>query len=275
MKKSPTVSVLMPAYNAEKYIAEAIESILSQTYTDFEFIIADDCSTDKTSQIIEKYQQRDQRIHLLKNQINLGIAKTRNILLRQSQGTYIAWLDSDDTALEKRLEKQVSCLEEHKDIALVGSNLNIINENSEVIATRKYPTSPALIHKCILRYCPIAQPSVLVRSNIIKYLKYDENLEICEDYDLWLKINSKYKIMNLNEALINYRISTTQSKSIKLKKTIINTLLIKKKWLFSMKYFRFSALLRYLLELGLLIFPNKVITFIFKVSTYKSVKPNL
>ncbi|MFW6383201.1 MAG: glycosyltransferase family 2 protein, partial [Nanoarchaeota archaeon] len=137
MNKKPKVSVLMPAYNSQDYISDAIESILSQTYTDFEFVIIDDCSTDDTWKIIKKYAKNDKRIKAFKNVKNSGVTVSLNNGLEKCSGDYIARMDSDDVSLPKRLEKQVEVLENGK-ADVVGTNIYFIDEQGKVFGKRKY-----------------------------------------------------------------------------------------------------------------------------------------
>ena len=121
MANLPILSVLMPVFNSELFVAEAIESILNQTFKDFEFLILDDASTDKSFEIIKDFGKRDSRIKVCQNEKNLGVVESRNKLINLSKGKYIAWLDSDDIAIKTRLEKQVNFLEEHPEIGMVGA----------------------------------------------------------------------------------------------------------------------------------------------------------
>lgn len=123
--QDPKVTVLMPAYNAEKYIETAIESILNQTYKDFEFIIVNDCSTDSTLDIIERYAKQDKRIKIISNKENQKIAQTLNNGLKEAKGKYIARLDADDWSYPERLEKQVNFMEENPDVVLSSGNMEI------------------------------------------------------------------------------------------------------------------------------------------------------
>lgn len=267
MKNPPLVSVLMPAYNAEKYIVEAIESILNQTFTDLEFIIINDNSTDSTEKIIEAYSQKDNRIRYICNPVNLGISKTRNLLINEARGQYIAWLDSDDVAQEQRLQIQFSFLKENN-YTMVGSSLVIIDKASNALGWRHYPKPYKEIKNSALLSNPFAQSTVMIESRVAKAFKYNEQLEVCEDYDLWLKIIQEHRVANMPEALTKYRITDSQSKTIKLKKTIFNTLKIKKKWLFNSGYFRLLNFSRFIAELCLLTLPNKLIIKLFKKLTY-------
>ncbi|MBM7409116.1 glycosyltransferase family 2 protein [Methanococcus maripaludis] len=272
IENNPTVSVIMPNYNNEKYLPEAIESILNQTYENFEFIIIDDCSTDNSWKIIQKYAEKDNRIKAFRNEKNLKIVKTRNkgFKLMSSNSKYIAIFDSDDISMPERLEKQVAFLEKNPDYGLVGSHTLIIDENSEIIGYRKYETDFKKIIKNMLKKNQFAQPSVMIRKSAIYNVGfYDDEFEVCEDYDLWFKFAKNYKIINIDEFLLKYRISNTQSKSTKLKKTLIYTLKVQKKWLFDKKFFNIFGLIYYGLEHLMYFLPSKVVLKLFKVLNYE------
>ena len=128
---APKISVIMPTYNSESFLRESIDSILNQTFKDFELIVIDDCSTDSSLKIIKEYKRKDNRIFFLKNDKNLGHNKTRNKGLKIAKGKYIAILDSDDISLEKRLEIQYAYLEKNPHIFLVGSSAIYIDENGK------------------------------------------------------------------------------------------------------------------------------------------------
>ncbi|MBA2850515.1 glycosyltransferase involved in cell wall biosynthesis [Methanococcus maripaludis] len=269
---NPLVSVIMPNYNNEKYLPEAIESILNQTYENFEFIIIDDCSTDDSWNIIQNYVKKDNRIKAFKNEKNLKIVKTRNkgFELMSKNSKYIAIFDSDDVSMPKRLEKQVNFLEKNLKFGLIGGHTYIINESSKIIASRKYETDFKKIIKNMIKKSPVAQPSVMIRKSVLDDVDhYDEKYDVCEDYDLWFKIANNYKIGNLDEFLLKYRITETQSKSTKLKKTLRHTLKIQKKWLFNKKFFSVFGVIYYGLEHLMYFLPSKVVLKLFKVLNYE------
>lgn len=199
-----TVSVVMPTYNAEKYLKEAIDSILAQTFTDFELLIVDDNSKDKTIDIIKSYQ--DPRIKLIEGP-NKGIAAALNKGIREARGKYIARMDADDISLPDRFKKQVEFLEKHEDISLVGSWFVIFPQNILRCFSEK------ITYLDLLRECCIAHPTVMFKKEIfIKYkLYYDENIAACEDYDLWSRAIQFIKIANIPEVLLKYRSSDTQA----------------------------------------------------------------
>ena len=142
IEKNPLVSVIIPCYNAEKYVESSIRSIMSQTYRNLEIIITDDCSTDGTFEILQKLVKEDSRIKLYKNEINLKIVKTLNNMIEVSLGKYIARMDADDISLPKRIEKQVAFLEQNTDISFLGTNAVLIDEKNFVIGKSHLPLSP-------------------------------------------------------------------------------------------------------------------------------------
>ena len=202
------VSVIMPAYNAEKYIAAAIDSILSQTFGDFEFIIINDCSTDRTEEIVLSYE--DPRIVYLKNDENLGVAKTLNKGLAAAKGKYIARMDADDISMPERLAKQVAFLEMNPNIAVMGTNVEIFNETG-TICTGWSATEPEQMKVDLLYACGLAHPSVMIRTDAIRDLGgYDPEFNGLEDYELWCRVTEKHQITTLPDILLRYRIHGSQ-----------------------------------------------------------------
>lgn len=201
-KKTPKVSVLMPAYNSEKYIAEAIESILNQTFKDFEFIIINDGSKDNTAKIVKSFAKQDKRIKFIDNKKNQGVAKTRNQLLNLASGEYIAYQDSDDISLPQRLKVQVEFLDKHSDIFAVGSGMETFPKIEKVI----YMESPKLLDFYVANMVPNAVVCFR-KSDVDKYgLKYKDDYQTCEDYDFWVSAARVLKFYNLPEVLIKYRV---------------------------------------------------------------------
>ena len=135
----PLVSVIMSVYNAEKFLNSAIESITNQTFTDFEFIIIEDCSTDKTLEILREFKEKDNRIKIIqkeKNEGPKGFIKNLNLGLNMAQGKYVARMDSDDISLPERFQKQVIFLENNPEISMVGAQIDFINEKNEIIGEK-------------------------------------------------------------------------------------------------------------------------------------------
>ena len=205
----PLVTVLLPCYNSEKYLKECIDSILKQSYAKFELLIINDGSIDKTGSIINQY--KDDRIVYVENDKNEGIVKSLNKGIAIASGKYIARMDADDLMHTERLQKQVEFLErpENHDIGIVGCNHYIIDTLSKPISLRQYPSNDAEIRTIMLFACPFCHPSVLMRIEVFKKMKYPSNYKHIEDYALWFKIASKYQLANLPDFLTYYRIHET------------------------------------------------------------------
>ena len=224
-KVNPKISVVMAAYNAEKYLHESIESILNQTFTDFEFIIINDGSIDKSLEIIESYN--DKRIILI-NQKNSGVAKARNVGIEKSQCKYIAILDADDIAKPSRLKKQYEFLNNNLDYIVVGSNAEIINCEGNFIYETNLPTSEKTMRK-FLPNLPTLLPSIMFRkSTFYKAGQYPGYMLAGEDTVLFNKMAKFGKIANIKEPLIQYRIiptslSTRSSRGSKRLDKIVNS----------------------------------------------------
>jgi glycosyltransferase involved in cell wall biosynthesis len=275
IENNPLVSVIMPNYNNEKYLAEAIESILNQTYRNFEFVIIDDCSTDNSWNIIQEYAKKDNRIKAFKNEENLKIVKTRNkgFGLMSPASKYIAIFDSDDISMPERFEKQIKFLEKNPDYGAVGSHTFIIDENSEIIGKRKYETDFKKIIKNIIKKSPVAQPSVMIKKSVLNEVgPYNEKYTRCQDYELWFRIAKDYKIGNLDESLIKYRVSKTQGKTTNLKETLKFTLDIQRNWIFNKKFFSIVGIIYYCLEHLMYFLPSPIVLKLFKVLTYENTK---
>jgi len=195
----PKVSVMMPAYNVENYIKEAIESILNQTFQDYELIIIDDGSTDSTYQVMEYYAQKSNKIRIFKNEKNEGLVYTRNRLLELANGEYLAALDSDDISLLDRLEKQVNFLDKNPEIDLLGGGLEFFREGSDEKSYLLFLTDPEQIECKLLFHNMFTQTAIIYR-NKVKNLKY-HNHALAEDYDLWVRISWQGKVTNLADVL--------------------------------------------------------------------------
>ena len=264
----PILSVIMPVYNTEKYLKDAVESILTQTFAHFEFIIIDDCSTDSSYEILQTYAEKDSRIKLYKNEANRGISYTRNKLINLTSTNFLATQDSDDISMKERLEKEYNFLVAHEEYAVVGSNNEIIDEQGKTIWYRAYSNN---IPSVILKKSPLSQPSTMFRKNIFLEVGWYDNINYGEDYDLWLKFYSRwYKIKNLDKILLKLRIREGQSKYDKLKQTLKNTIFIQKR---AIKEYgihpSFSDKAYIFLEKILLHFPKGIIIGLFKLLAYK------
>lgn len=219
----PKISVIMPAYNAERYIREAIDSILRQTWSDFELIIIDDGSTDSTAAIIAEYT--DNRIRFCPNAQNMGVAATLNRGLELACGAYIARMNADDISLPERFAKQAAYLDAHPDVTVCGTAIELFCEGS-VTGTRFPAAGPEKLKEDLFFSCGIAHPSVMMRrAAILELGGYDPAFNGMEDYELWCRVAEKGKITVLPEILLRYRIHSgqvTQNPSPKFKEQMQN-----------------------------------------------------
>ena len=198
---TPKITVLMPVYNGEPYLKEAIESILNQTFQDFEFLIINDGSTDKSLEVIRSFN--DARIKIIENPQNLGLIATLNIGIKNSTGEYIARMDQDDIALPQRLEKQYKFMEEHPEIGVSGSSMQIIDEERIMKAFTEHKQLKFIS----LFDSPLCHPSVIIRKSVLEEhnIFYDEKFKHCEDYELWARLLWITELANLPEVLMLYR----------------------------------------------------------------------
>lgn len=203
------VTVLMPVYNGERYLREAIESILNQTFTDFEFLIINDGSTDSSVEIIESYN--DPRIRLVHNEKNLKLIATLNKGIDLAQGEYIARMDCDDISLPERLEEQVEFMDANLAYALCGSWVEVIDENNVPTGLIwKYEGDHNKILAALLSANQFAHSTVILRKSILTQgFYYDANYAHAEDYELWLRIADSFKVSNIQKPLVKYRVHST------------------------------------------------------------------
>lgn len=198
----------MPAYNAEPYITEAINSIINQTFKDWELIIIDDASTDNTAQVAAKLAATDPRIHLYHNQTNLHICKTLNRGITLAQGELIARMDADDWCYPKRLEWQQSFMQKHPGVVVVGGALELCNEQLEPYGLREYSLDDATIRQSLFRHSPFVHAATMYRREIaLKTGGYNPSLFDAEDYDFFFRMGNYGKFSNLPQTLYRYRIN--------------------------------------------------------------------
>jgi glycosyltransferase involved in cell wall biosynthesis len=204
--QSPTISVLMPVCNCEKYLKESIESVLNQTYEDFEFIIIDDGSTDKTLCISNEYANRDKRIKVI-NQSNSGIVVALNRCLREAKGQWIFRMDGDDIALPQRFSLQVKKIKEDSTLVLLGGWCQQINSKGKPLKVNKYPVK----HMKLLRYLETEKPffphptACFRRDIAIRLGGYRERFRHAEDLDLWLRLSRNGRIGCCGKVVLQLR----------------------------------------------------------------------
>ena len=197
----PKISVLMPVYNAEEYVADAISSILEQTFSDFEFIIINDGSRDKTAAIVKSF--KDERIKFIDNPKNQGLIVVLNQGLDLCRGEYIARMDADDISYPERFAKQIDFLDNHLDVGLLGTAGENFGDNND----RHYQPEDVDVIDLLRGVC-FYHPSVMIRRSVLidNGLKYNKNYYLVEDYELWARMLKVCRLCNLNEILIKYRV---------------------------------------------------------------------
>ena len=205
------VSVIIPVYNGEKFLRDAIESILAQTYPDFELLVIDDASIDGSLELIRSYD--DPRMRILENPVNLGLSGVRNRGIKEARGEYIAFLDCDDISLPTRLEKQVRLFETNPEVGLCGTWTRTFGDT--VSSEWRYPAHSDILRCRMIFDNPFATSSVMLRSEVLARIRthFDTRFPPAEDYELWERISKKYRVANIPEVLNLYRIHDRQTSS--------------------------------------------------------------
>jgi len=227
---NPKVSVIMSVYNGEKYLEEAIKSILDQTFQDFEFLIVDDGSSDRTPLILDEYKRKDQRIRIIKNPENIGLTKSLNKAIKEAKGEYIARQDVDDISLPQRLEKQVYFMENNRKIALLGSAVGIIGEENDILR-KKVQCPKNQLTKRLKKRNFFVHGSLMIRKNILERVGfYDEEMKMAQDYELSLRISKVAPIACINEICYLLRRHEKMLSHKKFFEQVYYTALAKKKY---------------------------------------------
>lgn len=266
------VSVVMPVYNAELYVEEAIESIIGQTFKGWELIVVDDASTDGSLALVKKIADNDSRIRVIALPNNVGHQRARNKGIMEVRGKYYAVQDADDISLPVRLEKQVAFMEANPKIAIVGSHIQIMDEDGCVYAMRHYPESAAAVKKSAILFNPFAASAAMVKADVLKRLGgYPlHTKKIAEDYALWLKILSECEGVNIPLFLIKYRLFQSGDKNT-VRQKLINNIRVKRVWVLHKQYFSFMGLVRFILENILILLPQRFVLMLFKRWTLKPI----
>ncbi|HEY0743696.1 MAG TPA: glycosyltransferase [Chryseosolibacter sp.] len=207
--KTPKVSVLMPVYNAERFLREAIDSILIQTFEDFEFIIIDDGSTDSSVDIVQSYV--DPRIRFFKNEVNLGISETLNRGIRLASCELIARMDADDVSYPHRLQKQVDYMQAHPNCALLSTWARVITHDKRFVRLERYRSK--FYYYNLTFECWMYHPTIMFRKQPVEAVGM-YSMRYSEDYDLFWKVSTAFEIGNLAEALVDYRLSPTSLNTV-------------------------------------------------------------
>lgn len=211
----PKISVILPVYNASLFLKKAIDSIINQTYTDWELIIVNDGSTDNSEDIIVNYS--DNRIKYSRNETNSGLITTLNKAITLCSGKYIARMDADDISLPSRFESQLSFLERNTEYAMCGTFARIIDQEDKITGKIVHVTDNDYLKVNMLFSVPFVHPSIMIRKDILETELFDKEYLHAEDFDLWTRIARKHKVANIPDFLLKYRwhnsnVSVTNSK---------------------------------------------------------------
>ncbi len=224
MKTTPDVSVIMPVFNGERYVGQAISSVLEQSYRNFELVIIDDGSRDSTKRRVERF--RDDRIRFYEHNDNQGIAASRNDGLSKAKGPYIAWLDSDDIASPSRLERQLDFLEKNRKYGLCSSNVVSIDAEGRQSSGKWWNTSNIPVDWQMLWTNPIAQSSVMIRKSLLEKppLAYDPSYSPAEDYHLWCRLVQRSRFYRLDDVLLEYRVLSDSAYHLNVEKALLDSI---------------------------------------------------
>lgn len=258
------VSVVVPCYNCERFLREAVQSILGQTFRDFELLLINDGSTDRTPEIFREFAAQDPRVRLLKNEMNSGICVALNKGLDAAQGEFVCRMDSDDLAMPDRLEKQTAFLRERPGIVACGSHLIMIDESGREIGRRRYELDPARITKDKFLRSPLAHPAVMIRRSVLEEhrIRYSERFRYAECYDMWMRLSKYGDLANLDAFLLRYRLTDTATKSVHCKESLRSTIRLRAHYL--TREAGWKAYVMFFLEAALLCLPARVILSLFR-----------
>jgi glycosyltransferase involved in cell wall biosynthesis len=268
--RTPVVTVLIRVYNGERYLGEAIESVLRQHFSDLELLVIEDGSTDSTAVILEGYTG-DRRLRIIR-QPNRGLSYSARRGVEEARGAYIAILDADDRSHPDRMEKQVAFLSGHPDHVLVGSALQIIDEAGRPTGYRRYPLEDAAIRKATMLYNPFGHSSICFRrADALACGNYTTEFQGAEDFDFNVRLRTRGKGANLPEALTDYRIHGGSFKAERLRRQLADT--IRLRGLIQSRYhYRYSLRARLVdaLQRGMLFLPPAVVNRAFQLAFFRS-----
>lgn len=275
-KKKPLVSVIMPVYNTGSFLVDAIESILNQTYKNFEFIIINDASTDNSLKIIKKYAEIDKRIKIINNKKRLGLAKSLNKGIKISKGEFIARMDSDDVSFKNRLEKQIKYLKRDQNLIAVGSQVKIIDNLGKIIGKKQLPTDYKSIKNFAFKFNPVSHPTLVIKREKLPkdFVFYDQKSEGAEDLNILFKLINYGKVENLKDYLLKYRIHGNNFSFNKIKKIFLQALLTRINAILKYHYIPnfWNFIFMIIQTIFVLILPEKLILFLYMFIRIKKFK---
>lgn len=229
--KDPLVSVVITAYNEERYIEETLESLMRQSYSELEIIVVDDCSTDSTVSIVSKISKKDPRIQLIRMKKNAGQSAASNVGIDAAHGEYLARLDADDIALPDRIRVQVDFLMKHPDVVMVGGQCQLIDGDGKALAYQYFPLTHAKIYSALFSMNPVLHPTIMMNRDLLPHGKiyYQTRHELANDLALVFEAAQYGKLANVPEVVVRYRQQADSMSLAKTKATFRDTVFIREK----------------------------------------------
>ena len=213
MNGKPLVSFIISAYNSEDFIEKCIRSIFNQTYKNIEIVVIDDCSTDSTNLILNNLSKVSKvKMIIIRNKINLGLTKSLNIAASKANGEWLARQDADDLSDKDRIESQINFATENLHYSIIGSSCNFINKSGKYLFSKNYPSNHEQIKSALIRAGAFFPHSsvVIKRDVFMKLGGYNDYMKYSQDFELWLRASSKYKIFSINKPLVSIRIHSNR-----------------------------------------------------------------
>lgn len=219
-EKIPLVSIIMPVHNASAFLAKALESVLAQTYTNFELIAVDDGSTDDSLRILKTYASKDQRINIIEHRTKQGVAASLNRGITQARGKYLARMDADDEMVDARLSEQVVFLEKHPECVAVGTFMQEIDEHGKVIGQRRLPIKHNEIYQMMMYAMGMQHPTIMFNRTLIPAnFEWYRTVAYAEDLDMLFRLSGIGSFANIPKYLYRYRIHSANESLVKIRRT--------------------------------------------------------
>ncbi len=267
--RKPKISVVIPVYNGGKYLSLCLDSILNQTYKNFEIIAVDDCSTDGSYKILRKYATKYPKITVFRNSVNKGVSETAKKAISYARGDYIARMDADDIAIPTRFEVQLKHLRSRRKTVAVGGQCLIIDSRNNIIGKKSFPTSFADIYKYIFRFVPVQQPTLMIaRKRLpVDFKYYIDGMNTAEEVELFFKLFQYGKVENVSDVVLLYRFHEGNTSLLNVRQTFLLTLIARIKAVFRYNYKPsfMGVLITFIQAIIILTLPQKASIALYKV----------
>ncbi len=221
----PKVSIVMPVKDGEKFLPQALDSVLNQTLKDWELLVVNDGSLDKTGSILDSYAKKDERIQVITNKSSQGIGACLNVAISLTLGEFVARMDGDDVMLADRLEQQVRYLSGHPEIVACGTQVAMIDAGGDVFAYKHFPVDPSKLREVIMWMVPMQHPAMMIRGDVYRNVLYDESFSTAEDVEMMMQLLQYGEFGNVDEVLFQYRKADTSNGYHNVKRTFWLTML--------------------------------------------------